>query len=849
MSTIKTPMMQQYESMRQRLPANTLLLFRLGDFYELFQEDAQDGARILGITLTQRNGIPMAGIPYHAASSYIPKILAAGKKVAMCEQLEPPQAGKLVKRSLTRILSPGTLLEEDQIASTHNTYMAALSLQQGTFCLAWLDVTTGDFQVAKDKLLENLLPILYSLDPKEIILPEGVFYRQLEAVASLDLASSFDRVSSGVAKEQFFSLCHNRIVTELAPSHFALSGAGEKLARALKVLALEGFGLSMEDPSLASAAALLDYATENLCALPQNLYAIRPYLPQSTLLLDPSTLRHLEIFKNSKHTSAGTLFEAMNATVTAAGSRLLEQYLAAPSQDLSTIRYRQDCVRTFVEAPSRGQALEAILASTRDIIRILSRLQNNLRNPRELGGVRDTLRQIPPLLHELEGLKAPALDSLKAKIHPCDALYMLLQDALMEGLPHNLLEGGYIRDAYRAELDELRLKGHKHRTWLSELEAQEQAKTGIKALKVRYNEAYGYFIEISKTNLALVPSHYIRKQTLTTGERFYTPELKEKEKEILYAKEKSIALELSLFKDLVQAVLAEAAPLLETAQALAELDLYLAWAKLARKWTYTCPVVDDSCVLEIEGGRHPVLEQALAKKESNAKAFVPNDTDLCSLEKPMMLITGPNMAGKSTYIRQVALISLMAHVGAWVPAQRCRIGLIDRIFSRIGASDELSKGHSTFMVEMTETANILNHASPRSLIVLDEIGRGTSTYDGLSIAWSVLEYLHKQPQASPKTLFATHYQELTQLETALPGLRNYHVAVQEWEEEIVFMHQLQPGAAKRSYGIEVARLAGLPKAVIDRAGSILKALEGAKSVTASKTKQGHAPEADQLVLL
>lgn len=837
MSTPKTPMMQQYEALRQRLPANTLLLFRLGDFYELFDEDAKTGARVLGITLTQRHGTPMAGIPYHAASSYIPKILAAGLKVGICEQLEPPQAGKLVKRSLTRILSPGTLLEEDQVATSQNTYMAALSFQQDVFCLAWLDVTTGDFQVAKDTILENVLPILYALDPKEMILPEGVFYRQLEALPP------------GVGKEQFFSLCHNRIVTELAPSHFSLVGAGEKIARALKVLSLEGFGLSTDDPSLASAAALLDYATENLCALPQNLYGIRLYSAQAALLLDPSTLRHLEIFKNSKNTSEGSLFQAMNATVTPAGSRLLEQYLAAPSQDLAIISYRQDCVRAFVEAPSCAKALESLLASTRDLIRILSRLQNNLRNPRELGGVRDTLRQLPPLIQELASLKAPALDPLKVKIHPFDNLYLLLQDALAESLPNNLLEGGYIRDAYRAELDELRLSSHKQREWLTKLETEEQAKTGIRALKVRYNEAYGYFIEISKSNLGLVPSHYIRKQTLTTGERFYTPELKEKEKEILYAREKSIALELSLFKDLVQAVLAEATPLLETAQALAELDLYLAWAKLARQWNYTCPIVDDSCVLEIEEGRHPVLEQALAKKANTGKPFVPNDTDLCSLEKPMMLITGPNMAGKSTYIRQVALICLMAHVGAWVPAKRCRIGLIDRIFSRIGASDELSKGYSTFMVEMTETANILNHASSRSLIVLDEIGRGTSTYDGLSIAWSVLEYLHKQPQPSPKTLFATHYQELTQLETALPGLKNYHVAVQEWEEEIIFLHQLRPGAAHRSYGIEVARLAGLPKTVIDRAGTILKALEGTKSVTSSRAKQVSAPEADQLVLL
>jgi DNA mismatch repair protein MutS len=840
-------MMQQYEALRQRVSDNTLLFFRLGDFYELFDEDAKTGARILGITLTHRNGTPMAGIPYHAANSYIPKILAAGLKVAICEQLEPASPGKLVKRSLTRILSPGTLLEEDQVSSTQNSYMVALSYKAKAFSLAWLDLTTGDFQLAKDPLLDKLLPVLYALDPKEIILPEGVFYKQLDALQEC------------TAKDQFFALCQNRIITEVPPTSFEAQGAGEKIARALKVLSLECFGIDTKDPALASAAALLDYATENLCALPQNLYALREYSPQKALLIDPNTLRHLEIFKTHKQSYDGSLLSAMNATVTAAGSRLLEQYLTAPSQDLREIKKRQNAVGAFVREPSRSQELEHTLASTRDLIRIISRIQNNIRNPRELGGIRDTLKQLPLILKQLQAFESADLNSLKSAIHPFDGLYALLQDALAESLPNNLLEGGYIRDAYRAELDELRLSGHKQKEWLAKLEADEQAKSGIKHLKVRYNEAYGYFIEISKSNLSLVPDHYIRKQTLTTGERFYTPELKEKEKEILYSRQKAIALELAIFKELVQAVLSEAPLLLETAQALASLDVFLSWAKLARQWNYTCPIVDDSYALEIEDGRHPVIEQALKKRETgSSKPFVPNPTELSSEKQPMMLITGPNMAGKSTYIRQVALISIMAHTGSWVPAKRCRIGLMDRVFSRIGASDELSQGYSTFMVEMSETANILNNATPRSLIVLDEIGRGTSTYDGLSLAWSIVEYLHKYPEPSPKTLFATHYQELTQLEGSLKGLKNYHVKVEEWKDEIIFMHQLVPGAADRSYGIQVARLAGLPASVIDRATVLLKGLEGSAALespspktvqVAAKPKVLAPAGADQLVLL
>jgi DNA mismatch repair protein MutS len=571
------------------------------------------------------------------------------------------------------------------------------------------------------------------------------------------------------------------------------------------------------------------YATENLCAKPENLRSLQEYRSSGTLLLDPATLRNLEIFASVRGGREGSLLNAISRTTTSAGARLLERWLAAPTLDLAEINRRQALVGELIAAPTRLGALRELLANVRDIPRILGRLQNRLRNPRELGGVRDTLAQLPALRAEVTAAGGSLATGYLARLAELPSLRDLLTRALADELPADLAEGNYIRAGHDAELDRLRSLTTDNRTWLSDLERAEQERTGIRSLKVRFTNNFGYYIEITKANLHLVPADYIRRQTTVGGERYVTEELRKKEKEIFSAEENALARELELFNQLIATVLDDSLALARTAEALAELDVLTGWALLAREWDYCRPVLDDGDTLEITDGRHPVVEQMLKLPEAVARgtnqAFVPNDTRLACDDAQLALITGPNMAGKSTYIRQVALITLLAQVGCWVPARACRIGLVDRIFSRVGASDDLARGNSTFMVEMNETANILNNATDRSLIILDEIGRGTSTYDGLSIAWAVVEHLHRDPSHGPRTLFATHYQELTQLEKHLPRLRNFSVAVKEWNDDIVFVRRVVPGPADRSYGIQVARLAGLPISVIDRAKTILVRLE------------------------
>ena len=572
----------------------------------------------------------------------------------------------------------------------------------------------------------------------------------------------------------------------------------------------------------------MNYATVNLCAKPENLSSIREYSCDDVLLVDPATLRNLEIFKSTRGTRDGSLLQAINKTTTAAGARQLEQWLIAPGRDLSELQRRQDSVSQFVCAPLAVSEVQDLLKSIRDIKRILGRMQNRLRNPRELGGIRDSLNQLPAILETLNPFAGTALDPVAQRLHALPALSELLNRALKDELPNNLNDGGYIAQGYDRALDEMLSLTTDNKLWLANLEAAERERSGIKNLKIKFNNAFGYFIEVSKSNLGLVPDDYIRKQTMVNGERFVTESLKQKEKEIFHAEENSKRREQELFAGLVEATLEESTALSQTASALAELDVFCGWAELARLWSYCKPTLERSDILEIEQGRHPVVEQMLKNDSSGlagSHAFVPNDSNLSASESQIHLITGPNMAGKSTYIRQVALIALLAQVGCWTPASSARIGLVDRIFSRVGASDDLARGNSTFMVEMNETANILNNATPQSLIILDEIGRGTSTYDGLSIAWSVVEHLHRASDQGPKTLFATHYQELTQLETHLPRLENFSVAVKEWNDDIVFVRQVVKGAADRSYGIQVARLAGLPGPVIARAKEILQKLE------------------------
>lgn len=816
MSEVKlTPMMQQYFEVKRGLPRDTLLLFRLGDFFEMFYEDAEIASKVLGITLTKRQDYPMAGIPFHAAENYVAKLLSSGRKVAICDQQETAKPGKLVKRQLTRILSPGTTLAASQLDASRNHYLCALNHDRNGLHAAWLDLSTGEFRIATETRVEDLLPILTALDPAELLAPENA--------PGLWRSASHESGLLGVGV-----FCSGRLVTELAPYLFETVSGVRSVCEALRVLNLEGFGLTHDHHGLGPAGALVQYATDNLCAKPENLRSLQAYRSAHTLLLDPATLRNLEIFSSTRGTREGALLTAINRTETAAGARLLERWLAAPTLDRATIVTRQKAVGELIQHGAIISELSSCLKNVRDIPRILGRMQNRLRNPRELGGVRDTLAQLPAIRSVLASCSdAPALQQIAARIQNFGTLHAKLTAALADELPADTQDGNFIRPGYHAELDRLRSLTRDNKTWLADLEKQEQERTNIRSLKVRFTNNFGYYIEVTKANLHLVPGDYIRRQTTVNGERYVTEGLRKKEKEIFHAEENALACELTLFAELVAAVLDESLGLTLTAEALSELDVLSGWATLARDWEYCRPEIDDGDALEIVDGRHPVVEQMLRTPSSthSPQAFVPNDTQLACDDAQIALITGPNMAGKSTYIRQVALITLMAQIGAWVPARQCRVGLVDRIFSRVGASDDLARGNSTFMVEMNETANILNNATSRSLIILDEIGRGTSTYDGLSIAWAVVEHLHRDPTRGPRTLFATHYQELTQLAKHLPRLRNFSVAVKEWNDDIVFVRRVVPGAADRSYGIQVARLAGLPLSVIDRAKTILAKLE------------------------
>jgi len=809
----QTPMMAQYDTIRSRLAQDTILLFRLGDFYEMFKRDAEEGARILGITLTRRHDYAMAGIPYHAADTYIDRLLKAGKKVAICDQVETPKPGKLVRRSLTRILTPGTALEERQLDSRHAHCLLAITpCGKEDWTASWLDLSTGWFMIADPTPLHELLPTLNAISPREVLLPEALPPHQASAPGLRQWLESLPQ-------------------TEVPGYHFDLNDGTRKICETLGVMNLQGFGIEDGHPGLGAAAALLIYAEESLCAPPGNIRRIQRYESEQTLRIDPATQRHLELFFSSNgNQRKGSLIDAIDHTRTPQGARLLENWMISPAQDIDTIQNRQNIVRDLQKSPLDLIRLQEILEGIRDIPRILGRLRNRIRNPRELGAIRQTLDQLPELRQHLLNMEESSLQTIGETIECFPELADLLTRSLEENLPSQIKEGGVIAKGYHEELDRIRTLSKDSKSTLSAMEKREQTSTGIKNLRIKYNGAFGYFIEITKSNLSLVPGHYIRKQTMVNAERYVTDELKTMEREILRAEEKSLELEDRLFAELVEKVVAHADPLMEVSSTVSRLDVLAGWAELARQWNYCQPQWENlPGGLHILGGRHPVVEQSLQQEVlglGGTDRFVPNDTHLQSSEKQIALITGPNMAGKSTYIRQVALIAYMAHIGCWVPADECRLGLIDRIFSRVGASDELSRGNSTFMVEMNETANILNHATTNSLIVLDEIGRGTSTYDGLSIAWSIIEYLHRDPQSGPKTLFATHYHELTRLAERLPRLRNYSVSVKEWNDQILFIREVVEGPADRSYGIQVARLAGLPEAVIDRAKIILRDLEG-----------------------
>ena len=814
-----TPMQRQYREFREKLPPDALLLFRLGDFFEVFGADAETASRVLGITLTRRHDQPMAGIPHHAAGAYVQKLLAAGIKVAICDQVEQPVPGKLVRRALTRILTPGTALEDNQLDSRRGNYLMALAQDRRGWHASWLDVSTADFRLATDADLARLLPLLHAVGPAELLMAEG--HEPPAEVLALAASGKVSRT----------------------PGWNFDGAAGARLvAETLGVHGLAGFGIAEDHPALGAAGAAVAYVTDSLCDRPRNLRRLQEVRLGQAVLLDPASSRNLELTQTQSGRREGSLLETLDRTRTPAGARLLARWITEPSTDLGVIAGRSEVVDALVRQPGAAARLAESLGSVRDIPRILSRLQNRLRNPRELGGIRDTLAALPSLRDELAALPGEAARALAGRVRPLPALAARLGGALAEELPADLAEGGALRAGVDAELDRLRSLASDSKAWIVAFERAEQERTGIRSLKVRHSGAFGYAIEVTKANLHLVPADYVRKQTMVNAERFTTEELRTKERELLRADELALAREQELFQGLVAEVLAEADSLQGTAAALAEADVLRGWAELAREGDWCRPVVDASDALEIAEGRHPVVERML-RERPGAAAFVPNDTRLACSGEQVALITRPNMAGKSTYIRQVALIALLAQLGSFVPARSARIGWVDRIFCRVGASDELARGHSTFMVEMSETANILNNATARSLIVLDEIGRGTSTYDGISIAWAVAEHLHGAADSGPRTLFATHYHELTRLAATLPRLRNWTVAVREWQDEIVFVRRVVPGSADRSYGIQVARLAGMPAQVVARAREILGGMEQGGGLPAAAAMPEPAPAA------
>ena len=770
-----TPMQRQYLALKREAPPGAILMFRLGDFYEIFGEDAIVASPILGATLTKRAGQPMCGVPYHALNTYLAKLIRAGRTAALVDQMEDPRTAKgLVRRDITRIITPGTVTEDGLLDETVNNYIASIS----NLGLALLDLATGEFCVEPFATVEKLDEALERYRPAEILRP-----------------------------------------TEDNAWTFALDVATEELTRHFKVMSLEGFGLTGQADLISAAGALLHYVGATLRHSLEHVRRLHLRRSDDCLVLDSATLRHLQLLPGGEVAKDASLLGVLDVTKTPMGARTLRNWIARPLARAADVNARLDAVGAFVDDRLALATLRQLLNGVRDLERLIQKVDSARANPRDLKALAASLRPIPEMRATLDAWRG-RFGALTARLTEEPTIVALLERALADDPPVLLADGGFIASGYDAELDRLRATAADGHRQLAEFQAREQARTGIAKLKVKHVPAFGFLIEIPKASAALAPADYIRRQTLTTGERFVTPELKEFERQVLGARERAIAIEQRLYRELLAQIAERTLPIQETARTLGELDALLALADRALAAGYVRPVVDDSDVLEIEDGRHPVVEQI-----PDAEPFVPNSAHLNTTTDQIMLITGPNMAGKSTYIRQVAVLAVMAQMGSFVPAAAMRLGVLDRVFTRIGAGDDLAHGRSTFLVEMQETANILNNATPRSLIVLDEIGRGTSTFDGISIAWSVAEYLHGKASAKAKTLFATHYHELTDLADILPGVKNYTVRVKEEGGRVVFLRRIVPGVAEKSFGINVGAMAGLPPEVTQRAAQILKNLE------------------------
>jgi len=812
-----TPMMRQYLDIK-RIHKDEILFFRLGDFYEMFFDDAKTAARVLNLTLTARGGgatrVPMAGIPYHAAENYIGRLVKNGFSIAICEQTEDvSQAKGLVKREITRVITPGTILSASMLDEKSNNYLAALAYSNQSLGLAVVDVTTGEFKTCELHGTDRFSVAtneLSKFNPSEILIAQT----QPDVEEWATLIKSLNGVKKSHMEDWKFSADEGK----------------ETLLEHFQVKSLDGFGLSDQNQAIRAAGSILQYLKETTHSVLSHLVTLSTFQVGEGMVLDASTQRNLEIIKSMQDSGkAGTLLSVLDETVTSMGGRLLRQWLITPLTSVSQIKRRQDAVEELLARKDDRENLRDFFREVSDLERLSGRIGCGTANARDMVALRNTLALLPRIHQVLSGFKALWL---KEKVEGWDNLkevHQLLEKAIADEPPLALKEGGLIKAGFNTDLDELKSASVEGKNWIARLEEKEKARTGINSLKVRYTSVFGYYIEISKANLDKIPKDYHRKQTLVNAERFITQELKDMEGKILGAQDKADRTEYELFDGIRSQVGKELSRLQRVARIIAELDVFGGMATVADYGRHVRPEVDDSSELAIVDGRHPVLDRILSSDQ-----FVPNDSHLGVEGVDVIVLTGPNMAGKSTYIRQVALLALMAQVGFFVPAKQMKIGIVDRIFSRVGASDALTQGQSTFMVEMVETANILNHATHKSLLILDEVGRGTSTYDGVSIAWAVVEYIAQKLKA--RTLFATHYHELTRLSASFPNVKNFNIAVREWNEQILFLRKIVEGGTDKSFGIQVARLAGVPKSVVERAKKILASLETGQAFPVKKEK-------------
>ncbi|MCM8529640.1 MAG: DNA mismatch repair protein MutS [Lentisphaeraceae bacterium] len=794
-----TPMMRQYLDVKEGLPEETILLFRMGDFYELFFEDAAEGAKILGITLTKRSGIPMAGIPYHALANYLPKVLEAGVKVAIAEQMEDPKQAKgIVRREVTKIITPGTIVEDNILSDKKSNFILAVCRGKKKIGISCLDLSTGDFRLTQVSSLRELEIEIHRLNPAECLISESY-------LKSLN--------------DENFDLPLNLTISKIDDWQYDFEYCETNLKKHFNVSTLDGFGCRGMKEAISASGVIFYYIQSVMRRKTNHITNLSVFTQDDCMTLDKISQRNLEIvepiFKDSK---GSTLLSVLDDCVTPMGSRLLREWLLRPLIKKKRIEERLDSIECFVNDQITTLELREALQNVKDIERIITRLNQGSANAREVLTLNRALEAIPGILNILHYIDCKLIRDLKVTIHDFSGLNDVIEKAIHEEPPITIKDGGIIRDGYNDDLDKLRQGSSKGKEWLLKFEADEKVRTGIKTLKVRYNKVFGYYIEISKGQVQHVPENYMRKQTLVNAERFITPELKEIENSVLGSEDKSRALEYELFQEIRTQIVEHTSKIQESAKALAAIDVLCNMASIAISKNYKRPKLNTENIIDITEGRHPVVDNLLG-----SDSFIPNDTQMTPGENHMHIITGPNMAGKSTYIRQVALLTLMSQAGSFIPCEEANIGIMESIFTRIGAADDLSRGQSTFMVEMTETANILNNTSENSLVILDEIGRGTSTFDGLSLAWAIAEFLHSKKSL---TLFATHYHELTELSLTQKGIANFNVAVKEWDEKIIFLHKILPGGTDKSYGIYVARLAGLPSSVIDRSKEVLNNLEG-----------------------